>query len=196
MSQTIVLKTEHLILRHWCDADLIPFAQLNRDPRVMERMPSMLTREQSDAMANRIRKDFEEHGFGLYAVERPGIAPFIGFVGFAIPRFEAAFTPCVEIGWRLAADHWGQGLATEGAQAVLEAGFTRFGLDEVVSFTTPGNWRSIRVMEKIGLMRNPADDFEHPTLPKGHHLSLHVLYRLTKAQWEHQAAGFDPTNRA
>jgi RimJ/RimL family protein N-acetyltransferase len=175
------LQTERLLLRPWSPADLAPFARLNADPRVMEHFPSVESREQSDACAARIAAHFAERGFGLWAVEVPGVAAFIGFVGLSVPRFEAAFTPCVEVGWRLAAEHWGRGYATEAARAALAFGFEQLGLNEIVSFTVPANQRSRAVMERIGMTRDPADDFEHPSLPPGHPLRWHVLYRIRPA---------------
>ena len=172
------LRSERLQLRRWRAADREPFAALNADPRVMEHFPSALSREQSDALAARIEAHFDAHGFGLWALEIPGVAAFAGFVGLAIPRFEARFTPCVEIGWRLAAEHWGCGYATEAARAALAFGFEKLALAEIVSFTVPGNQRSRRVMEKIGMQRRPEDDFDHPGLPAGHALRRHVLYRI------------------
>jgi RimJ/RimL family protein N-acetyltransferase len=166
------------LLRRWLPDDRVPFARLNSDPRVLEFFPGTLSREESDALADRIEAHFERHGFGLWAVEIPEIAPFAGFVGLAIPRFEAHFTPCVEIGWRLDAEHWNHDYATEGARAALEFGFVSLHLEEIVSFTVPGNLRSRRVMEKIGMTRSPGDDFDHPALPEGHPLRRHVLYRL------------------
>jgi RimJ/RimL family protein N-acetyltransferase len=151
---------------------------MNADPRVMEHFPAPLSRAESDALAARIEADFERHGFGLWAVEVPGVTPFAGFVGLSVPRFRAHFTPCVEIGWRIAAEHWNRGYASEGARAVLEAAAETPGIGPIVSFTVPGNLPSRRVMEKIGLARDPADDFDHPSLPDGHPLRRHVLYRL------------------
>ena len=156
------LTTERLVLRRWRPADRQPFAALNADARVMEYFSGVLNREESDALAKQIDEHFELHGFGLWAVEVPGVAPFAGFIGLSVPRFEAHFTPCVEIGWRLAAAHWGCGYTTEGARAALAFGFGELGLREIVSFTVPENVRSRRVMEKIGMTRNPADDFDHP----------------------------------
>lgn len=173
------LRTDRLTLRRWRDEDLEPFAQLNADPEVMAHMPSLLNRAESDALAARIRGQFEQRGFGLWAVEVPGVAPFIGYVGLAVPRFTAHFTPCVEVGWRLARAHWGFGYATEAARASLAFGFDHVRLDEIVSFTVPANTRSIAVMERLGMTRDPADDFDHPGLPEGHPLRRHVLYRLT-----------------
>jgi ribosomal-protein-alanine N-acetyltransferase len=172
-----MLRTDRLVLRGWRDDDLAPFAALNADRVVMEHFPATLTREQSDALASRIRTAFEQHGFGLWAVEVPGEAPFIGFVGLAVPAFEAPFMPAVEVGWRLAREHWGRGYASEGARAVLAFGFDRAALDEIVSFTSTTNRRSQAVMARIGMTHDPADDFDHPAMPEGHPLRRHVLYR-------------------
>ena len=177
------MTTPRLRLRLWQVSDAEPFAAMNADPRVREHYPSVLTREESDASVARIRAHFEKHGFGAWAVElreRPG---FIGFAGLTRPAFSAPCGPCVEIGWRFAFDHWGQGYATEAARVALRAGFLEVGLDEVVSFTTVNNLRSRRVMEKLGLSHDPADDFDHPLLPPGHRLARHVLYRLRRTDW-------------
>jgi RimJ/RimL family protein N-acetyltransferase len=174
------IQTPHLLLRRWRDSDLPAFAALNGDPRVMEFMPKLLSREESDAMAARIRMLMTIQGFGFWAVEVPGIADFIGFVGLHRPSFEASFTPCVEIGWRLARAHWGKGYATEAARAALAHGFTALGLNEIVSFTVPANRRSRAVMERLGMTRNPAEDFDHPALAAGDPLRRHVLYRLSR----------------
>ncbi len=146
----------------------------------MEFMPSVLGREASDRLIDRIEHHFEQRGFGLFAAELRESGAFLGFVGLTSPRFEARFTPCIEIGWRLNANYWGRGLATEGAREVLRYGFEIVGLDEIVSFTVPANVRSRRVMEKIGMTHNPADDFDHPEMPVGHFLRRHVLYRISQ----------------
>jgi RimJ/RimL family protein N-acetyltransferase len=172
------LRTPRLLLRRWRPADLEPFARLNADARVLEHLPWPLSREQSDALAARIAAHFAERGFGLWALEVPGVAPFVGFVGLSVPSFEAAFTPCVEVGWRLAAEHWGRGYATEAARAALAFGFEQLGLREILSFTVPANQRSRAVMERIGMTRDPTDDFDHPSLPPEHPLRQHVLYRI------------------
>mgnify|MGYP003542868874 FL=1 len=174
-----MIRTERLLLRRFRASDRAAFAQLSADPRVTEYLAGALSREQSDALADRIEAHFDEHGFGLFALEITGVAPFAGYVGLSVPRFEAAFTPCVEIGWRLAAEHWGSGYASEAARAVLAHGFDVVGLDEIVSFTVPANTRSRRVMEKLGMSRRAADDFDHPALPEGHPLRRHVLYRIS-----------------
>ncbi len=175
--QLQTLRTARLLLRDWQDEDLPTFAALNADHRVMEFFPGLLDRADSDALAVRIRSGLAERGFGLWAVEVCGGASFIGFVGLSVPSFEAHFTPCVEIGWRLATEHWGCGYATEAARAVLEFGFREIDLDEIVSFTVPANRRSRSVMERISMTHSPDDDFVHPLLPEGHPLRRHVLYR-------------------
>ncbi len=159
----------------------------------MEYLPSPLSREESDALAGRIDAHFDEHGFGLWAVEIPDVAPFIGFTGLSVPRFEAHFTPCVEIGWRLAADHWGHGYATEAAYRVLEFGFEIVHLHEIVSFTTTGNYRSRQVMERIGMVRDPADDFDHPSMAQDDPLRRHVLYRIGRALFQNKCATTEVT---
>ena len=179
---SIIINTPRLILRPWRDADDDAFAAMFDDPAVMEFLPAA-TRAEIDAFIVRIKAHFAEHGFGWWAVEVPGVAPFIGYVGLSIPRFDAHFTPAVEVGWRLASAHWGWGYATEGAHAALGAGFTQLGLDEIVSFTVPANARSWRVMERIGMTHDPADDFDHPRLQEGDPLRRHVLYRMSRARW-------------
>ena len=177
-----MLETSRLSLRRFSEDDREPFARINADPRVMEFMPACLSRRESDLLLDRIEDHFRKHNFGLYAVELRETRAFVGFVGLATPRFEAHFTPCVEIGWRLSADHWGRGLATEGARAVASHAFEVLRLDELVSFTSTANIRSRRVMERIGMTRDPSDDFDHPALPEGHPLRRHVLYRLRKQE--------------
>ena len=173
------LRGERVLLRGWREDDLEPFAALNRDPRVMEHYPAPLTRGESDAfVVERAMPAFAERGYGPWAVEVPGVAPFIGYVGLKEPTFEARFTPCVEIGWRLAFAAWGHGYATEAARLAIAYGFAEGGLTEIVSFTVPANRRSIAVMERLGMRADGA--FEHPRLPPGHRLRTHVLYRLTR----------------
>lgn len=176
----MILNTDRLILRRWRDADRAPFAEMNGDPRVMEFLPAILSRQESDLLAERIATHFEVHGFGLYAAELQESHAFIGYIGLAIPSFQARFTPSVEIGWRLGAEHWGQGLATEGARRVVRHAFETLDFDSLVSFTVPANLRSRRVMEKLGMTHDPADDFDYPNLPSDHPLGRQVLYRLAK----------------
>jgi RimJ/RimL family protein N-acetyltransferase len=172
------LETERLILRRWREGDREPFAALNADPVVMEHFPALGSRGESDAMVDRIEAHFDRRGFGLWVVEVRGGAPFVGFVGLWTPTFEAHFMPAVEVGWRLAREHWGHGYATEAARAAVDYGFEEHELDEIVAFTVPANFRSRRVMERLGMTHDPADDFDHPGIPEGHPLRRHVLYRL------------------
>ncbi len=173
-----MLTTSRLILREWRDEDLPAFAAMNSDPRVMEFLPKRLDRGESDALAAAIRDNCESRGFGMWAVEIAGGAAFIGFVGLSVPRFEAHFTPCVEIGWRLAFEFWNCGYATEAARAAACFAFDALRLELIVSFTVPNNQRSRRVMERLGMTHDPAEDFDHPALPANHALRRHVLYRL------------------
>ena len=172
------LETARLRLRRWREDDREPFAAINADPRVMEFFLAPMTSAQSDELIERIEEGFEEHGFGLWALEVRESNELIGFTGLSVPEFEAHFTPAVEVGWRLAAPAWGQGYATEAARAALGFGFDRAGLEEAVSFTSAGNRRSRAVMERIGMSRDPEEDFDHPWIPAGHRLRRHVLYRL------------------
>ncbi len=175
-----MIDAPRLLLRGWKPEDRDPLAAMNADPRVMRFFPSLLTEDESAAMLERNAAHFERYGFGLWAAELKGPGELAGFIGLNVPQFQTHFTPCVEIGWRLAAHHWNKGLATEGALAVLDFAFESLGLEEVVSFTVVDNLPSRRVMEKIGMARNPREDFDHPRLPEGHPLRRHVLYR-TKA---------------
>jgi RimJ/RimL family protein N-acetyltransferase len=154
------------------------FAAINSDPAVMEHFPGTLTREQSDGLVERIEAGFEANGFGLWALEVRASGEFIGFTGLDVPEFEADFMPAVEVGWRLGRSAWGNGYATEAARAAVSFGSEEVGLDEIVSFTTVANQRSRAVMERLGMSHDPADDFEHPSLPPGHPQRPHVLYRL------------------
>jgi RimJ/RimL family protein N-acetyltransferase len=171
------LETERLLLRQWDDADLEPFAELNADPEVMRYFPAPLTRQQSNALARGIFSMIEAQGWGLWAVEVKDGPRFIGFVGLAEPEFEAHFTPAVEVGWRLGREHWGMGYASEAARAAVQFGFERLELPEIVSMTSGPNVRSQRVMERLGMTRDPRDDFEHPRIQEGP-LRRHLLYRL------------------
>lgn len=170
--------TDRLLLRRWRASDRAPFARMNADPAVMEHFPAPLSPQESNLLIRKIEAHFKQHGFGGWAAELRAKGEFIGFIGLAIPQFQAPFTPCVEIGWRLARAHWGKGLAIEGAQAVVTHAFEVLGLDDIVSFTVPANVRSRRVMEKLGMTHDQRDDFDHPNLPLGHPMRRHVLYRL------------------
>jgi RimJ/RimL family protein N-acetyltransferase len=176
-----VLQTPRLVLRAWQPADRAPFAALNADPVVMEHFPGVLSRADSDAALERFEAGWRERGYGLWAAERRDTGVLVGFVGLSEATFPAPFTPAVEVGWRLARAHWGQGLATEGARAALGHGFAVLGLQEIVSFTAQGNWRSRRVMERLRMSFDGT--FDHPALPVGHPLCRHVLYRINAAAW-------------
>lgn len=175
-----VLETKRLVLRRWALSDVEAFAALCADPRVMEFFPKTLTREESAALIARIEMKTEQHGFGFWACELKETGACIGFIGLNVPDFEAPFLPGVEIGWRLAHEHWGKGLAPEGARAALDYGFRTLGLQEILSFTALINERSMRVMEKIGMRRDLAGDFDHPRVEDGHSLKRHVLYRIAR----------------
>jgi len=174
------IKTERLLLRRWRDSDRLPFQQMNADPRAMEFFPALLSPAESDTLVDRAQAHFDRHGFGPFAVELVEDSTFAGFIGLSVPNFDAPFMPTVEIGWRLAFDCWGRGLATEGARAVIRYAFEELDLDSLVSFTVPENLRSRHVIEKIGMTHDPADDFDHPRLPEDHPMRRHVLYRLNR----------------
>lgn len=175
------LRTERLVLRRWRDEDREPFAALTADAEVMRHYPAPLTRAESDAFVDRIEACWAERGYGLWAVDAE-VLGFVGYVGLWPADFRAPFTPAVEVGWRLAAHAWGHGFAPEAARAAVADGFARMGLHEIVSFTAEGNLASRRVMEKIGMTHDPADDFGHPNVPEGHRLRPHVLYRLRRPE--------------
>jgi ribosomal-protein-alanine N-acetyltransferase len=189
------LATPRLLLREWRDDDRATYAALNADPVVMEHFPATLTAQQSDEMVDRMQAGWSR-GFGLWAVQVADTTlttdgdlagRFIGFIGFAAPTWSTSFTPCVEIGWRLAKEAWGRGYAPEGARAALEWGFEHIDLpnDEVVSFTTVANTKSQRVMEKIGMHRDPTRDFIHPMVPDWAG-APHVLYCIDRTTFQAQ----------
>jgi RimJ/RimL family protein N-acetyltransferase len=176
------IETERLVLRRWRVEDSEPFAALNADPAVMEYFPSTLSRRESDGLIGWIEAGFADHEFGLWALEMKANREFIGFTGLSVPSFEAPFTPTVEVGWRLARGAWGNGFASEAAQASLHEGFVKHRLPEIVSFTYEKNTRSRAVMERLNMTRDPRDDFDHPAL-EGHRFARHVLYRLSADRW-------------
>jgi len=178
-----VLETSRLLLRHWRGADREPFAAMCADARVMRYFSSILTREESDGIVDRIIAHFDRHGFGPYAAELRETGAFAGFIGLFVPGFQAHFTPCVEIAWRLAPEYWNRGLATEGAHEVLRYAFGTLELQEVVAYTLPANLPSRRVMEKLGMSHDESDDFDHPYIAEGHPLRRHVLYRVARGSW-------------
>lgn len=183
MADHIEFETSRLVLRQWKPADRAPFAALNADPRVMAYFPARLARAESDAMATRCESLIRERGWGFWAAELKASGAFIGFVGLNSPAADLPFAPCVEVGWRLAYSHWGKGLASEAARGVLRVGFESLGLNEIVSFTAVGNFRSRAIMERLGM--SESGTFEHPHVPAGSPLRLHCLYRLPCA---HHAA--------
>jgi RimJ/RimL family protein N-acetyltransferase len=187
------LSTQRLILRRWQPSDIEEFALICADPVVMEFHPKTLTLEQSKSMVERIEAGFDRERFGLWALELQNSHKFIGYTGLCRPSFQAHFTPCVEIGWKIAREYWGNGFATEAARKAVEDGFERIQLNEIVSMTAAINKRSIRVMEKLKMVRNEKDDFLHPSIENGHPLKPHVLFRLSKAQWDTQLKS--PTER-
>lgn len=182
------LRTDRLLLRRWRAIDRQPFAVMNSDPDVMRHFLGTLTREASDSFIDRIEEGFEIWGFGLWAIEIPGVAPFAGFAGIWPVSFDAPFTPAVEIGWRLPKEFWGNGYATEAAIAGLNHGFATVGLDEIVSFTVPANVKSVAVMKRLGMTRDPAEDFDHPSVPAPSPLRRHVLYRMSSQRWAQLAS--------
>lgn len=179
MTRSITLETERLVLRQWRPSDREPFAAMGADPRVMEHFPALLTRAQSDVLADRCEALIQERGWGFWAAELKASHEFIGFVGLHTPSPELPFSPCVEIGWRLSVAHWGQGLASEAARAALHFGFTSLALEEIVSFTALHNAKSRAVMQRLGM--RDAGTFEHPHVPEGSALRLHRLYRLPRS---------------
>lgn len=175
-----MIETPRLILRQWQESDIEPFIQLNQNEEVMRYFPNTLSLDETMALIEKIKNKFAAQGFGWWATELKENHKFIGFIGLNIPDFETDFTPCVKIGWRLAHEYWGQGLTVEGAKKCLEIGFNELNLSEIVSFTTKDNYRSERVMQKLGIIRDVNFDFHHPKLALDHPLSLHMLYRLSK----------------
>ena len=181
LMEVVRLQGRRVLLRGWEPRDAAPFAALNADPIVMEHFPAPLTRVESDATITRLQTSLEQRGWGGWCLDIDGECA--GFVGLAVPTFEAPFTPCVEVGWRLAAHAWGKGYATEAARLALDHGFRSVGLAEIVSFTTTANWRSRRVMERLGMRRDVDGDFDHPRIASGHPMRPHVLYRLGASEF-------------
>jgi RimJ/RimL family protein N-acetyltransferase len=177
------LRTERTLLRRWRAADVDPFAAINADPLVMEHFPSMLSRADSAALIERIERLFEENGYGLWAVELPGESELIGFVGLAPVGVELSCAPAIEIGWRLGRAAWGRGLAAEAARAVMAFAFDELALPDLLAYTAVANTRSRRLMERLGMRRDPAEDFVHSGLPAGHRLAAHVLDRTDVTRW-------------
>ncbi len=173
-----MIRTERLLLRQWRGDDFAPFRIQMADARVTEHFPQALTAPEADDLGWSILQAIHERGWGLWAVEVPGITAFAGFVGLSVPAFPIDGRARVEVGWSLAAEHWGKGYATEGGRAALDYGFTVLGLSEIVAFTVPANRRSRAVMERLGMRRDDGKDFDHPRIAEGHPLRRHVLYRV------------------
>ncbi|MCH9756286.1 MAG: GNAT family N-acetyltransferase [Gammaproteobacteria bacterium] len=181
----VIIETERLILRTWCDDDLEPMFRINQDPKVMEYLLPMSSKQETQDFIDRAKRNQEVYGYTFYAVELKSTHEMIGFIGL-LHRKQVPFSdsnPSTEIGWRLASKHWGKGFATEGATAVLAYAFHVLYLPEVVSLTVVNNTKSRRVMEKIGLTHNPDDDFDHPKVPDDSPLKQHVLYRLFQQEY-------------
>lgn len=175
------IKTARLLLRQWKQEDFQPFSEMSLDERVMEFFPSPLDAKESEAVASTCQALIKERGWGFWAVELNENKKFIGFIGLHIPTADLPFSPCVEVGWRLAHPYWGKGYATEGAKATLRFGFSALGLKEIVAFTSVLNKKSINVMLKSGMER--PEEFNHPDIPSNHRLYPHVVYRLSREKW-------------
>lgn len=184
---TAELKTPRLLLRAWRPEDAVSYAALNADPEVMGYLLGPIDRAKSDAQIQSFIEHFDREGYGRWAVEVPGVVPFIGMVGITVMPYATPFTPAVEVAWRLARAHWGRGFATEAAQAALGFGFEQAGLEEIVSITVAANLRSQAVMQRLGMTRDLAGDFDHPNVPAGHPLQRHVLYRMSRIAWHERA---------
>ena len=178
------LRTPRLLLRQWKDSDLDAWAAMNADPEVRRFFPSVLNRTEAQGEADRIRVSIAQRGWGMWALEVPGVHPFAGFVGLNLPGYEAPWMPAVEIGWRLAPAAWHKGYATEGAAAALHFAFTQLELPQVVALSVPTNVPSHRVMERIGMVRDVDADFDHPRVPDGSPLKRQILHRIAPAQWQ------------
>ena len=176
MEPKFFIETERLWLRQWKETDYPPYIAMNQDKEVMEYFPALLSEEKSRQHIDSIQLSIEQNGYGLFAIERKDTLSFIGFTGFAHPKFDAFFTPCIEIGWRLARDQWGLGFATEAAKACLAYGFNTLQFSAIHSFTSVLNTRSEQVMKKIGMQK--AGEFDHPLLEQGHYLQKHILYTI------------------
>lgn len=178
MPAEIFIETDRLYLRQWAEKDKQEYARLNANPEVMEFFPSVLTAVQSHEQLERLSNDIRRRGYGFFALERKSDGAFLGFTGISHPGFEAPFTPCIEIGWRIDKPYWGNGYATEAAIASLAYAFEWIGVKEVVSSTSIHNQRSEKVMKKIGMKKE--NEFNHPLLPDGHSLQKHVLYKIAR----------------
>jgi RimJ/RimL family protein N-acetyltransferase len=184
----IELRTPRVLLRQWKDSDIDAWAAMNADPEVRRFFPAVLNRAEAQAEADRIRASITQRGWGMWALEIPGVHPFSGFVGLSLPGYEAPWMPAVEIGWRLAPATWHQGYATEGATAALAFAFTHLELPQIVAMSVTTNTPSHSVMERIGMVRDEAADFDHPRVPTDWPLKRHILHRITPEQWRKHCA--------
>ena len=180
------IETDRLVLREWGEEDKTSFARINNDPMIMEFFPRRLSESDSDRLVDRFRHHFETHGFGFYAVELKKTGEFMGFAGLQTVEMSVPFAPATEIAWRLDYEYWGKGYATEAATAVLDHGFGKLKLKEIVAYAVHDNSRAIKLMEKLGMKRDVGGDFDYPHLPKDHPLGRFVLYRLAKKQYRPQ----------
>jgi RimJ/RimL family protein N-acetyltransferase len=183
------IETDRLVLRNWREGDRQTFFEMNADPKVMRFFEKTRSRAESDALLVRLAEEIDRDGYGFWAVELRETGEVTGFTGLRDIHFVAPFTPAVEIGWRLLTPHWGNGYATEAARACLAYGFEQVGLAEIVSFAVPENLPSRRVMERIGMRREPEYDFDHPDITPGSPLARHVFYRLTATDWRQKESG-------
>ncbi|MGX5172509.1 GNAT family N-acetyltransferase [Aliikangiella sp. IMCC44653] len=181
-----MLKTDRLLLRQWTEDDFLPFAEMCSDKDVMEHFPKLLSTQESNEMGRKILSLISERGWGFWALEIPNKQKFIGFAGLHTPKGNMPFSPCVEVGWRLAKQYWGKGYATEAAREALKFAFINLNLKEVVSFTTQANNRSKAVMEKIGMI-DSKQNFMHPGIDLSHPQCEHVLYKISKLEWQQNA---------
>ena len=187
------LRSQRLVLRHWRPEDKKIFAAMSADPQVMQYERPTLSSEQSDLLVEAIQLGLETRDFGFWAVQIFDDAgldenSLVGFVGLSVLKWEASFTPCVQIGWRLSRQHWGFGYATEAAAKVLEYGLKDMGLNEIVSTTSLLNMRSIAVMERLGMVRD--QNFDHPNIRINDPLRRHVLFRMSQQRWTHQGTSY------
>lgn len=180
----VVHETSRLILRDWREEDIPQFARMNADPVVMEFFEKTFSLEETRQSVHRMRECAKNYGYTFWAAEQKNDGKFVGCIGIFMSTYESPFTPGVEIGWRLDKPYWGQGYATEGARKALEVGFEKFGLQEICAITVPANERSRRVMEKLGMVHDPSENFKHPKIPPEHPFSVHVLYRLARQNWK------------
>ncbi len=177
------IETERLYLRQWQASDFAPFAEMNANPKVMAYFPKLLTTSMSNTIANKCQSLIDDNGWGFWAVSLKETDAFIGMVGLNNANADMPFSPAVEIAWRLDNDYWGLGYATEAARASLNFAFVELGIEEVVSFTAVINKRSQLVMERLG-MTNTQENFYHPMINPNHRLAEHVLYKMTRQQWQ------------